>query len=349
MKFKPTLFLVIIVPLKIFVDRAQVCTYHPSALKFRLHSGHWNTSHFTIFERCRSHPMSEAAPRFSTCKIFLIRHGETTDNTKGLYAGSRDSALTSHGVQQAERLGGYFAKRSTILTHILSSDLSRALKTAQCIISQQPDPEAISIVTSRALREQDFGYLEGKSYHRRPSDLAKNGRDFEQDENTLSHTKKDVESKEALTRRAKQFLSEHLSPILTAASIEKPLTVAVVSHGMLLAALWKTILAQQSQASVTIAPEVTDNKNYVSLGHLGAWSNTGYLELIYESDASEVNTRQSVRKVFTEQSPWRLHIAGVNKRDHLNTLKRTRGGVGSSKHDETQKKIVSFFKKAKET
>lgn len=40
-------------------------------------------------------------------------------------------------------------------------------------------------------------------------------------------------------------------------------------------------------------------------------------------------------------------IRVVNGREHLIGLKRTKGGVGSSRHDESQKTIESFFKKRK--
>jgi hypothetical protein len=37
----------------------------------------------------------------------------------------------------------------------------------------------------------------------------------------------------------------------------------------------------------------------------------------------------------------------VNGKDHLKGLKRTGGGVGSSRHDASQKGIESFFKRRK--
>ncbi|KAM3468559.1 hypothetical protein MY5147_007828, partial [Beauveria neobassiana] len=42
-------------------------------------------------------------------RLLLIRHGETVDNVAGIFAGVRDSALTTHGVLQAGRLGGHLA------------------------------------------------------------------------------------------------------------------------------------------------------------------------------------------------------------------------------------------------
>ncbi|KAF2005051.1 phosphoglycerate mutase-like protein [Amniculicola lignicola CBS 123094] len=44
---------------------------------------------------------------------------------------------------------------------------------------------------------------------------------------------------------------------------------------------------------------------------------------------------------------WTTTIQSVNGKDHLGSLKRTRGGVGSARHDSSQKNIESFFKRKK--
>lgn len=44
---------------------------------------------------------------------------------------------------------------------------------------------------------------------------------------------------------------------------------------------------------------------------------------------------------------WTTTILTINGKDHLKGLKRTGGGVGSSRHDASQKGIESFFKRRK--
>ncbi|KAF2829627.1 phosphoglycerate mutase-like protein [Ophiobolus disseminans] len=44
---------------------------------------------------------------------------------------------------------------------------------------------------------------------------------------------------------------------------------------------------------------------------------------------------------------WKTMILTINGKDHLQGLKRTGGGVGSSRHDASQKSIESFFKRRK--
>ncbi|KAF3187923.1 hypothetical protein TWF106_002173 [Orbilia oligospora] len=70
-------------------------------------------------------------------KILFIRHGETTDNLRHVYAGVTDSSLTSHGVLQTARLASHIGSTIPPITHIFSSPLSRAKKTAEAIYEEQ--------------------------------------------------------------------------------------------------------------------------------------------------------------------------------------------------------------------
>ncbi|KAF3313455.1 hypothetical protein TWF173_005963 [Orbilia oligospora] len=70
-------------------------------------------------------------------KILFIRHGETTDNLRHVYAGVTDSSLTSHGVLQTTRLASHIGSTIPPITHIFSSPLSRAKKTAEAIYEEQ--------------------------------------------------------------------------------------------------------------------------------------------------------------------------------------------------------------------
>ena len=135
--------------------------------------------------------------------IFLIRHGESVDNVAGLYAGSRDSALTAHGVLQTRRLGLHLARSGVHVKHIFSSNLQRAVKTAEAVLdAQNPKAKgnAVELVQLTELREKDFGSGEGvrfgvgKSGDRKPHEGA--------------------ETPEAMRVRADRFLDDHLFPAL---------------------------------------------------------------------------------------------------------------------------------------
>jgi broad specificity phosphatase PhoE len=51
--------------------------------------------------------------------------------------GVRDSVLTNHGVDQANRLGVHLAKTTLVITHIFASPLTRTSKTAEAIQKAQ--------------------------------------------------------------------------------------------------------------------------------------------------------------------------------------------------------------------
>lgn len=321
-------------------------------------------------------------------------------------AGSIDSALTNHGYHQAMRLGLHFKTLGLVFTHLYSSHLQRAAKTAGLIreaqLSLKSDacssnaiPEVIQL---RILMEQDFGYLEGQKW---------SGRHFEL-RNTSGFVA--VETKEAMGQRADSFLDKHLLPLLDDTLGGPSPVVAIVSHGIFLSALWKCFLRRLPEKSISLSPYLQPTAHPM-LEHLGGWSNTGYLEL--HMTQSDVEKSSSVagaapplalkpdRSHFAKSKSnntldlvkvprsatfdatgetealtcpfsntvkvddnalvapasrtswsrvprgWTTTILTINNKDHLKGLKRTGGGVGSSRHDALQKGIESYFKRRK--
>lgn len=318
-------------------------------------------------------------------ELYLIRHGETVDNVAGLYAGVRDSSLTNHGVEQARRLGEHFAKNEVNFSHIFASPLSRALKTAQAVQAAQKtmDIDQLQITQVPDLIEQDFGYYEGKSFQAR-TEAKKTGKESHRDRHKNDPGFVDVESKESLNRRADAFLDEHMMPLFGKKTESSRRTVAIVSHGILLSHLWRRLLARFASKSVTVTPEVIAARGSIVLEHLGGWSNTGYLELLLcqPAEAADVSvvhaptvlgpladearavdesisdeTATSIPSILPRKVEegatvldrsmigWTTLIRGIDRKDHLVGLKRQRGGIGRSAHDEGQKKLDGFFKR----
>lgn len=283
-------------------------------------------------------------------------------------AGTKDSALTIHGSLQADRLSQYLFQSGYRLTHIFSSDLQRAFKTAEALrLAQVAKDSSLSVPNVNLisiLREQDFGHYEGRPFYARDRDSKMSGKDNHRAKNLNHPNFKDVESKDAMERRMRTFLDKYLIPILRNNKSMKEPAVAIVSHGIILSTLWKCLLKGFEAQSVKLAQGLTNaSGGYVSLEHLGGWSNTGYLELdIQDStlvhttdviDATHLNGSENDGIAKDNISPllvgWKMTIKAINSKEHLKNLKRTGGGVGSSKFDEGQKKIETFFvsKKAK--
>jgi phosphoserine phosphatase len=90
-----------------------------------------------------------------TAQVWLVRHGATLA-PGGVAIGSSDPALSEVGRTQAAGLAEQLASRP--LTRVFSSDLARALQTAQVIAKRHGLP--VEVVP--ALREIDFGAWEGR-------------------------------------------------------------------------------------------------------------------------------------------------------------------------------------------
>ncbi|OAX80521.1 hypothetical protein ACJ72_05145 [Emergomyces africanus] len=271
-------------------------------------------------------------------KLFLIRHAESEHNVTQVYAGTTDSALTNHGMVQIQRLALHFKTQGVGFTTIFSSDLLRARTTAEGICGpaggEERDgasPELLPIILP-ILRERDFGYLEGKSW----LTVQREGRI------SASDVARDPESHASVASRVDSFLSHHLLPMIS----QSPWTaqsVAVVSHGVLLSALWEALCRLFLSRHVILGPGVQ------AFSRIPSWSNTGYLELAIQPQHNVVASIKAETNHDAPNPPLHGHtmtILTINGRQHLTNLRRT-PGVGSSKHDTTQQRIDNFFQKPK--
>ena len=158
-------------------------------------------------------------------EILLIRHGETTWNQQGRMQGQQDSPLTALGLTQARSLGRRL--KEVAFTALYSSDLGRAHETARCI-AEETGHESVA---DRDLRERNFGIFEGltnaeiRSVHpehhapfaRREPDYAMPGGES-----------------------ARQFHARCVGCLESIAQRHAGETLVVVTHGLVLDALYRT-------------------------------------------------------------------------------------------------------------
>ncbi|CAZ82586.1 unnamed protein product [Tuber melanosporum] len=265
--------------------------------------------------------------------LLLIRHGETVDNVAHRFAGVTDSALTPNGLLQAARLGDYLTSKrgeNFTLTHIYSSDLQRAAKTAGAILEAQSAAitngekslvalsgggegngdnaslkPAGGVLQLPDLREMNFGSQEGTPYRQAYPPLP----DFGNDRETT----------EAMVARANRFLSQHLLPALVTVHMAPDaslvnVAVAVVSHGIFLQVLRKQLMK---------------HLRYLPDSRKVRWSNTGYFHLKFDPRTKWTDSRGL--------ELWPYSIQGIDVTAHLAGTKKTSA-------DGTQRKIDGFFK-----
>lgn len=91
--------------------------------------------------------------------ILLIRHGETAWNAVRRLQGHTDIPLNDEGARQAAALAQALAAEQVDV--LVSSDLQRAMQTAQAVADQY---DGLRVQTDEQLRERCYGVFEGMLY-----------------------------------------------------------------------------------------------------------------------------------------------------------------------------------------
>ncbi len=87
--------------------------------------------------------------------IFLIRHGQTILNKRGVYSGQIQTTLTKKGIGQAKKIREFFSNKK--IDTIYCSPLIRTRKTAEIIFGNK------KFIYSNLLKEIDVGLAGGKT------------------------------------------------------------------------------------------------------------------------------------------------------------------------------------------
>jgi probable phosphoglycerate mutase len=162
-------------------------------------------------------------------KIYALRHGETQWNLEKRMQGHRDSPLTDTGIAQVRTAGELLSDKN--ITAVYSSDLGRAVQTAEIIISCLENKE-IPHVKTPLLRELNLGSLEGqriaevRCYDPESFDAFWNHPDRD--------SRPDGESFTEIIQRAGRFC-EYISTLNHVGDI------AVVAHGVFMKALFSHV------------------------------------------------------------------------------------------------------------
>ncbi|NLL71259.1 MAG: alpha-ribazole phosphatase [Epulopiscium sp.] len=91
-------------------------------------------------------------------KLYLVRHGETNFNQKGVYYGWKDILLCPEGEKQIKGLRKILPRKTWDC--IISSPLQRAIQTVELLQL----PSYIPWIQDERLKEIHFGQWEGKHY-----------------------------------------------------------------------------------------------------------------------------------------------------------------------------------------
>ena len=205
-------------------------------------------------------------------KLYFVRHGRTEWNEEGRIQGANgDSPLLESSIQQLEALGQHLSQ--TYFDASYSSDLPRAVHTAQIILKQNQHP--ITLQETPALREWHLGRLEGRKIMELKALYPEEMEAFRHDLSQFHHNLFDAESLSDTTKRTCDFVKSLKGKELD--------TVLIVGHGANLTASIRTLLGNKPEelcknggldnASVTIL--TTDDFEHY---HLETWNDSSYLE-----------------------------------------------------------------------
>lgn len=91
-------------------------------------------------------------------RLILVRHAEPAEEARGRCYGTLDVGLSERGRAQCAQLADRLA--GEVVDEVVASPRRRARETAEAVAA----PHGLAVETIDALREIDFGQLEGRAY-----------------------------------------------------------------------------------------------------------------------------------------------------------------------------------------
>ncbi|KAI5117444.1 hypothetical protein M0805_005823 [Coniferiporia weirii] len=261
--------------------------------------------------------------------VTFVRHGESMDNLRTVWAGWADAPLSNHGAA-----GAYFASNNTRFTAVYASPLKRAYSTAQAILSAHAEPKP-SFTVSPDVREQHFGVAEGNPWSMRTDPGLSREELYARGVYPVIYDRDEKfpggESLADLQARAERAMEDIVMPhVWSAARSGESAHVAVVSHGLCISELIAALVRKDRDAQAA-----AKGKRWTGL------MNTAWTRLTI--GVAGLSEGQTIDIDATSPPPLKVEVTHVNQHDHLESIKRQHGGIGSAAHDPAQKDIRAFF------
>ncbi len=90
-------------------------------------------------------------------KVYLFRHGQTTDNKNHTFSGFRDVDLTLEGEEEARRIGEEL--KDIPVNKAYTSDQIRSKRTLELVLDKYH--KNVDIIEDERIKERDYGNLTG--------------------------------------------------------------------------------------------------------------------------------------------------------------------------------------------
>jgi probable phosphoglycerate mutase len=164
-------------------------------------------------------------------ELILIRHGETDWNRELRFQGQIDVPLNAVGLEQARRVAERLAQEA--MHQLVSSDLQRALQTADAVAARLRPRLQLDPLLEVALREQHFGMVEGMCV---PDIKARHPQAWEQ------WVRFDADYAFQGGESNRQFHARVITAVRALARRHPQQTLVVVTHGGVLDMIYRTAL-----------------------------------------------------------------------------------------------------------
>jgi probable phosphoglycerate mutase len=219
-----------------------------------------------------------STPETETTRILAIRHGETAWNVDTRVQGQLDVPLNDTGRWQAHRLALAIAEEA--LDAIYSSDLLRALETAQAVASGS----GREIVTDVGLRERGFGVFEGFTF----DEIAQRW-----PEQSERWRRRDPDFGPEGGESLRDFYARSVAAAERLAAAHPGQTIALVAHGGVMDCLYRaaTRVGLDAPRSWQLGNASINRLLYTPQGFtLVGWSDTYHLEEASLDESSDGET-----------------------------------------------------------
>ena len=203
----------------------------------------------------------------SNTRICFVRHGETNWNAERRMQGHIDIPLNANGISQAERLANALIRVKHSFDVIYSSDLERALHTANVVANAL----SLAVQTTPQLRERNVGQLQGLLLSEAPVLLPEIWQSHIARE--LDHDLGGGESIRAFHQRMQGVLELLLRQ-------HRGQSILAVSHGGSLDMIYR-IVTQQALDAERVAVVPNTSLNWIthdgSVWSIQRWADTSHL------------------------------------------------------------------------
>lgn len=202
-----------------------------------------------------------------TTQIWLIRHGETDWNAAQRLQGWRDIPLNDTGKNQAKSVQRFLDQQRIAFDGVLSSDLQRAIQTAQIAFAQHQYP----IEQIPALRERNYGIYEGhpwQSLTQLPNEPAP--------KINLRDPNLDVPEGESLL-----IFHQRIIEAFNQIALQRPnQKLAVIAHGGVIEMVWRYI--QQADLSTPRPYKIVNaSVNHFAINQEQQWQEIAWAQVAH--------------------------------------------------------------------